>query len=61
MKSEGIQAISFVNCFNAKSAGEMTPIFKAVGIIPGLKFLTRYSINSMLSKVIFCAPLQEAI
>jgi hypothetical protein len=46
---EGIQAMSFVYCFNAKSGGDMTPIFNAVGIIPALEFVFKYSINSMVS------------
>lgn len=30
VNSEGIQTMSFVYCFNAKFAGDMTPIFNAV-------------------------------
>src|SRR5919106_2402408 len=49
VNSEGSQAMSLVYCFNAKLAGDITPIFKEVEITPDLKFLTRYSINSTVS------------
>jgi hypothetical protein len=38
-KIDGIHIISLVYCFNAKSVGDTTPTFKAVGIIPFLKQL----------------------
>src|SRR5918996_4338806 len=55
VNSDGIQTMSFVYCFNAKFAGDIMPIFSAVGITPDLKFLFKYSINSIVSLAIRCS------